>query len=141
MSEKRADDEASFMRIADCFELSHENPGTKYCITSDSRFLRAFLCPGTLAKSFECCRPLVILDACHSRSRYGGIIISLCSPDGNGQIVPLAIGIAYVEDESSSSSFLSVLKQSIPAIFYCGISVVHDREKGLHNAQLNILPL
>jgi MULE transposase domain len=67
--------------------------------------------------------------------------MSACSPDGNGQIVPLAIGIAYVEDESSWSFFLSLLKQSIPAINSCGISVVHDREKGLHNAQLNILPL
>jgi hypothetical protein len=96
-SEKRADDEASFMCIADFLEnLAHKNPGTKLFMetTSDSWFLRAFLCPGTLAKSIECCRPLVVLDACHSRSRYFGIIISACSTGGNGQIVPLAIGIA-----------------------------------------------
>jgi hypothetical protein len=51
------------MLISDNFEkLIYKNPGTKHCMekTSDSRFLRAFLCPRTLSTSFECCIPLII---------------------------------------------------------------------------------
>jgi len=134
----------SFMLISSFMDmLKINNPGT---ITSleinnvTSTFERAFICPRSNQLAFPYCRPIVILDACHIKSLYGGIILSACSHDGEGRIVPLAVGVAEVENEFTWTYFLENLVKAIPSIDNVGIVVMHDREKGLHNAHQNILP-
>jgi len=66
--------------------------------------------------------------------------MSACTHDGNGQIVPLAIGIADIENQENWSYFLEQLRTAMPKINSPGFVIMHDREKGLHGAQLAVLP-
>ncbi|KAH6595038.1 hypothetical protein BASA61_003886 [Batrachochytrium salamandrivorans] len=77
---------------------------------SDDTFERAFLSPRALQLAFGDCQPMIILDACHLRSKYGGVVMSAVAHDEEGKL-------------------------SKP-----GIVVMHDREKGLQNAQKLVLP-
>jgi hypothetical protein len=83
---------------------------------------------------------MVIVDACHLTSKYGGIAMSACAHDGANQIVPLAIGIADVENEDNWVYFLNNLRSAIPSLATAGMVFMHDRQKGLQNARMSIFP-
>jgi zinc finger SWIM domain-containing protein 3 len=138
------EDDSSFMMIKGFMQkLEGSNPGTITSLEFEQdgvTFKRAFLCPRSNQLAFVFCRPMIIVDACHLRSRYGGVIMSACAHDGEGKIVPLAVGIAEVENESNWTYFLCQLSISIPEIMNEGLVVMHDREKGLQNAQFAVLP-
>ncbi|KAH6589394.1 hypothetical protein BASA50_010048 [Batrachochytrium salamandrivorans] len=101
-----------FMLLDGLFtKFSMHNPES-HCIlekNSDDTFARAFLSPRALQLAFRNCRLMVILDACHLRSKYGGVVMSAVAHDGEELSKP-------------------------------GIVVMHDREKGLQNAQKLVLP-
>jgi hypothetical protein len=59
---------------------------------------------------------MVILDACHSRSWYGGVLFSACAHDGEGRIVPLAIGLTEIENENPWLYFDSKLSLAFPEV-------------------------
>ena len=138
---KELEDEKSFQLLEG---YQNHNPGTISSLERNinSTFRRLFLRSFAAQLTFEYCRPNVILDTCHMRSQYGGIIMSECAHDREGMIVPLAIGVADIENEDSWAYFLRYLAQSIPKIKDQGMIITHDREKGLglHNAQAAILP-
>ena len=60
--------------------------------------------------------------------------------DGSRHIVPIALAIVPTEDEDNWTFFYQNLKKSLPDIDNERIVNMHDREKGLRNAQRNILP-
>ncbi|KAH6599932.1 hypothetical protein BASA50_002673 [Batrachochytrium salamandrivorans] len=103
----------SFMLLNGLFtKFSIHNPES-HCLlekNSDDTFERAFLSPRALQLAFGDCQPMIILDACHLRSKYGGVVMSAVAHDEEGKL-------------------------SKP-----GIVVMHDREKGLQNAQKLVLP-
>jgi hypothetical protein len=81
-------------------KLVQLNPGTVTSLEFKEdgvTFKRAFLCPRSNQTAFRFCTPMVILDACHSRSQYGGVTLSTCGHDGEGRIVLLAIGLAEIK--------------------------------------------
>ena len=47
------------------------------------------------------CRPLVGLDGCHLKGKFGGHILSATARDGNDNIFPVALGV--VEQENNES--------------------------------------
>ncbi|KAH9264046.1 hypothetical protein BASA83_012521 [Batrachochytrium salamandrivorans] len=79
----------SFMLLNGLFtKFSIHNPES-HCIlekNSDDTFERAFLSPPALQLAFVHCRPMIILDACHLRSKYGGVVMSAVAHDGEGKI-------------------------------------------------------
>jgi hypothetical protein len=134
---------ASFGKVGaflDAFKSANPGTITSFEIKPDGAFDRAFLCPGPLASAFPHCRPMVVVDGCHVRSRYGGVILSACAHDGDGHVVPLAIALCEVENEDNWRFFFSLLALAVPAVQAPGMVVIHDREKGLHNAQEALLP-
>ncbi|KAH6567136.1 hypothetical protein BASA62_006274 [Batrachochytrium salamandrivorans] len=102
----------SFMLLNGLFtKFSIHNPES-HCIlekNSDDTFERAFLSPRALQLAFRNCRPMIILDACHLRSKYGGVVMSAVAHDGEGSIVPLAVAIASIENKDNWVFFLSNL--------------------------------
>ena len=141
--ENQLEEDKSFMLIDDFLsQFKTKNPGTVTVFERniDNTFWRAFLCPVSSKFVFSNCRPIVIVDACHLRSRYGGVIMSACTHDGESHIVPLAIGIGPIENEENWRFFLMNLRQAIPNLCRSDIVIMHDRQKGIENAQSSILP-
>ena len=60
--------------------------------------------------------------------------------NGDGNIVPLAVSVCNVENESNWRYFLSYLKVAVPTIDSNHVVITHDREIGLINAQNIELP-
>jgi zinc finger SWIM domain-containing protein 3 len=136
-------DALSFGKIPHLLEKIEElNDGstTDFEVAEDGAFVRAFLCLGAAKESFVHCRPMLIVDACHIKNRYGGVIMAASAHDGEGQIIPLAIALAAIENEENWRYFFEMLRGAIPDVLKPGMVVMHDREKGLHNAQTQLLP-
>ncbi|KAH6568466.1 hypothetical protein BASA62_005454 [Batrachochytrium salamandrivorans] len=113
----------SFMLLNGLFtKFSIHNPES-HCIlekNSDDTFARAFLSPRALQLAFRNCRPMIILDACHLRSKYGGVVMSAVAHDGEGSIVSLAVAIASIENKDNWVFFFcqicSLPFQSYPSL-------------------------
>jgi hypothetical protein len=39
----------------------------------ENRYKRLFVCPGVFLAAFAHCKPLLIMDGCHVKSKYGGM--------------------------------------------------------------------
>ena len=58
-------------------KVQEVNPGTVISFqTFESVFFRAFLCPAVSSKAFSHLLPVVAIDACHMRTKQGGMIFS-----------------------------------------------------------------
>ena len=141
--EKQHEGDESFMLLKDFLQKAMDsNPGTVTSLecANDHTFTRAFLCPRANQLAFKYCRPILILDACHLKSVYGGVVMSGCAHDGEGRIVSLAVGITSIENDDNWTYFLANLAAAIPELRTPGMVIMHEREKGIHNAQASILP-
>ena len=84
--------------------------------------------------------PLLFVDACHIKNEYNGIILAACSIDGNGQLVPIAYGIADIENNTNWNWFMDNLQNSNEIIMENKISFISDQEKGIINATSEVFP-
>jgi len=55
------------------------------------------------------CRPLVRLDGCHLKGKFGGYILSATARDGNDNIFPVALAVV----EQKKKGFLVVVFTNI----------------------------
>lgn len=135
--------DASFQYIESFFQsIVEANPGTVTGIErrEDNTFLLGFLCPRATQEAFPHCLPIVIVDACHLKSKYEGMIMTASAMDGEKSIVPLALSVVPGENEATWTYFFTKLKQAIPGIDDASIVIMSDREKGLRTAIRNVLP-
>ncbi|KAH9263301.1 hypothetical protein BASA83_013333 [Batrachochytrium salamandrivorans] len=65
-----------------------------------------FFQPRALQIAFQNCWPMITLDACHLRSKYGGVVMSAVAHDEEGSIVPLAVAIASIENKTLGLFFV-----------------------------------
>ena len=107
----------------------------------NNRFLSCFLCLKPCYSAFQWCLPLIFIDACHVRSQFGGVIMMASSVDGVDEMVPLAFGLAPIENEENWKEFLSNLNDALNLSNYNNLVIVSDREKGLLAAVSSVLPL
>ena len=122
--------------------LAKTKEGTTTSLTSkEGVFQRAFLAPGMCARAFEHTTKIVGLDACHIKTRYGGVLLVMTVLDGNGQIFPVAVGIAESENTTTWSWFLGLVRSALH-IFDGGEGLVclSDREKGIENSLREVFP-
>ena len=90
--------------------------------------------------AFEKSCRIIFFVACHMRTRFGGLCVFACTMGGWNHILPLAFGILETESVASWTYFLSNLKNLIPAINEYLCVAIHDQDKGLLQAHLNVLP-
>ncbi|KAH9273261.1 hypothetical protein BASA83_004553 [Batrachochytrium salamandrivorans] len=97
-------------------EIANSGSTTYVAATSEGIFDNAFLCLGPMRNAFNHCRPMLIVDACHIKSKYGGVIMAASAHDGDNHIIPIAIGLYNIENEMNWKHFFLKLAEAIPEI-------------------------
>ena len=64
------------------------------------------MCSSDLVGFLGGCRPLVGLDGCHLKGKFGGHILSSIARDGNDNIFPVALHVVEQENKDSWVWFL-----------------------------------
>ncbi|KAF7835621.1 Glycoside hydrolase, family 47 [Senna tora] len=77
------------------------------------------------------CRPIIGLDACHLKGRYGGQLIAAIGRDGNENMIPIAIAVVEQENRDSWTWFLECFSAYMGDPEEMGFVFVSDRQKGL----------
>jgi hypothetical protein len=61
----------------------------------------------------EGCRPVICLDGCHLKTKFGGQLLVAVGMDPNDCIYPVAFDIVEVEDTTNWRWFLQTLKSDL----------------------------
>ena len=137
------DDATSIQRLNNFFvKLKAVNVGT---VTSFERnnctFQRAFPALGVAGMAFPSLLPAVIIDACHMKTKQGGIIFAATGVTGDKKNFPLAIAIGPTENEDNWLWFLDQLKKAILHINSRNVVITSDRDKGSKAALKQAVPM
>ncbi len=140
---KDHENDKSFEKILPFMDWHVENnPNTvARVLVEQGRFLFSFFCPSICVNAFKYSLPLIFLDACHSKSSYKGVLFLASTISQNNEIVPLALGIAPVENECFWSHFIFDLEKALELSSKTNLVVFSDRDKGILNSVNSILPL
>ena len=146
MSQVKADDlwldELSIQKLSNYLsQMKDTNSGTIVDFQRHGmEFHRAFLAPGVGTKAFKFLLPAIIIDACHMKTKQGGMIFGASGMTSEMNIYPLAIAVAPTENENNWRWFLELLLRAIPEINQRSVFIASDRDKGLKAAQHIVLP-
>ena len=134
--------EEGFGKLAHLFDTLRESDRATITdlVTQESRFHRAFLCPGACSRAFGLSLRVVGVDGCHMKTKYGGVLLVATVLDGNSNIFPACIGIAEGESSDSWTWFLRNVRISLGLGDGDGVVVLSDMEKGLERALTDVLP-
>ena len=75
------------------------------------------------------CRPLVRLDGCHLKGKFGGHIYSATARDENDNIFPVALGVVEQENKDSWVWFLQTFVDDIGRPDELNLVFISDRQK------------
>ena len=94
------------------YELRRSNPGTRFFINLNGNlFSSMYMSLDACKRGFlAACRPIICLDGCHIKTKYGGIIFTAIGIDPNDCIFPIAWAIIEVESLLTWKWFLQTLK-------------------------------
>ncbi|WVZ19233.1 hypothetical protein V8G54_006555 [Vigna mungo] len=136
-----------FRRLYDYgHEVLQRNPGSTVQIKvenhNDERiFKRIYICLKACKDSFRSCRPIIGLDGCFLKGRYGGELLTAVGRDVNEQILPIAYAVVEVENKDSWSWFLELLIQDVGGVDVASsCTFISDQQKGLLHAFEDLLP-
>ncbi|XP_075674891.1 uncharacterized protein LOC142644096 [Castanea sativa] len=77
------------------------------------------------------CRPLVGLDGCHLKGKFGGHILSATARDENDNIFPVALGVVEQENKDTWVWFLQTFANDIGRPDELTLVFISNRQKGL----------
>ncbi|XP_042509126.1 uncharacterized protein LOC122084755 [Macadamia integrifolia] len=87
------------------------------------------------------CRLLIGVDDCHLKGRYGGILLSVVSYDGNNEIFPVAYAVVEVEYKDNWIFFLECLHKALgTSSDDMALTLMFDKQKGLLDAISRVFP-
>ncbi|CAN6164102.1 unnamed protein product [Urochloa humidicola] len=80
-------------------ELSNSNPGTTFHLNlSNGHFSTLYMSLDACKRGFlSGCRPIICLDGCHIKTKFGGQILTAIGMDPNDCIFPIAFAVVEVE--------------------------------------------
>ncbi|XP_017434428.1 uncharacterized protein LOC108341245 [Vigna angularis] len=103
-------------------------------------FHRIYVCLKACKDSFISCRPIIGLDGCFLKGKYGGELLTAVGRDGNEQILPIAY-VVEVENKDLWTWFLELLIADLGGEAVCGTcTFISDQQKGLLPAIQDLLP-
>ena len=113
-------------------ELRRSNPGSTFFLLLDDEghFRRCYFSFDACKRGFLAgCRPIIFLDGCHLKTKFGGILLTAIGMDPNDCIFPVAMAVVEVEDTSSWRWFLTALKQDLGIINTSPWTIMSDKQK------------
>ncbi|CAA0816824.1 Unknown protein, partial [Striga hermonthica] len=84
------------------------------------------------------CRPVIIVDGTFLKATYGGTLITACTQDAAGHILPLAFGVVDSENNNAYHWFFTNLKATLSE--RNGLCIVTDRHPSILNAVTKVYP-
>ena len=125
-----------YKRIYDyAHELLKCNPGSTIKIkvendNDEAIFQRFYSCLKACKDSFVFRRPIIGLDGCFLKGKYGGELLSVVGRDANDQLLPLAYAVVEVENKETWTWFLELLIGDLGGIDVCGtMTFMSDQQK------------
>lgn len=116
MKKVMGDEEDQYNLLWDyAHELRRLNPGSNFFLNLDGeRFSSLYVSLDACKRGFMVgCRPLICLDGCHLKTKYGGIMLTAVGIDPNDCIFPIAFAVVEVECLDSWKWFLLTLKDDL----------------------------
>ncbi|XP_075088260.1 uncharacterized protein LOC107783611 [Nicotiana tabacum] len=122
------------------YMLEHTNPGTvtKLHKSEDGCFLYAYVSLYASIKGWEHCRLIMVVDGSFLKAAYKGTILTTCTHDGAGKILPLAYAIGGSENNKSWEWFFVHIKGTFGVRE--GMCIVSDRNENIFNATKAVYP-
>jgi len=116
-------------------ELLRTNPGSTVKLKvheneGQPMFQRFYACFQACKESFMSCRPIIGLDGCFLKGKYGGELLTAVGRYGNEQMLPIAYAVVEVENKDSWTWFLELLIEDIGGTQLCtGCTWISDQQK------------
>ncbi|KAI3855781.1 hypothetical protein MKX03_033461, partial [Papaver bracteatum] len=126
-----------------CEMISRTNPGsiTNYTYgRNDRKFESVMISFAAPLQGFkDGCRPIIGLDVCHLKGKYGGALLAATALDAQNGLVPLGIFICRNECYENWYLFLKNLKPKVIG-HHLNLNFISDRQKGLVDAVKKVFP-
>ena len=114
-------------------EFRRSNPGSSFYVgVSNGIFASCYFSLDACKRGFmQACRPVICLDGCHLKTKYGGVMLCAVGMDPNDCIYPLAFAVVEVENTDTWKWFLSNLKSDLGILNTEPWTIMSDKQKGL----------
>ncbi|AAF18645.1 F5J5.10 [Arabidopsis thaliana] len=141
VSDVRGTPERSYtMLFSYLYMLEKVNPGTVTYVEleGEKKFKYLFIALGACIEGFRAMRKVIVVDATHLKTVYGGMLVIATAHDPNHHHYPLAFGIIDSEKDVSWIWFLEKLKtvySDVPRLVF-----ISDRHQSIKKAVKTVYP-
>ena len=112
-------------------EVRRSNPGSSlYLNLAGNLFSTCFMALDACKRGFLAgCRPIICLDGCHIKTKFGGQLLTAVGMDPNDCIFSIAMAVVEVESFVSWQWFLETLKAELGIINTYPWTIMTDKQK------------
>ncbi|BAH94003.1 Os07g0583500 [Oryza sativa Japonica Group] len=112
-------------------ELRRSNPGSSFYLRLDEgKFSSLYFSLDVCKRGFlSGCRPIICLDGCHIKTKFGGQLLTAVGIDPNDCIYPIAMAVVEVESFSTWTWFLDTLKTELGIVNTSPWTIMTDKQK------------